>query len=154
MTTLTVGELVTLLGGELLAGSPDTPLRGVASLADAGEGDLSFFGNPKYLATLRRSRASAVLVPTGFAPPAPDQRAASAWIAVENPSLDFARLVARFAPPPVVEAPGIAPTALLGRDVRVGDGVAVGPYAVIEDGVELGDGARIGAHTYIGARAA
>ena len=152
MTTLTVGELVQSHHGELLAGSSETPLRGVASLAEADEGDLSFFGNPKYLAVLRRSRASAVLVPKGFVPPARDDaRPACAWIAVENPSLVFARLVERFAPPPVVETPGIAPTALLGRDVRVGAGVSVGPYAVIEDGVEIGDRARIGAHTFVGA---
>ncbi len=152
MTTLTVGELLALLGGELLAGSPEIPIHGVASLAEAGEGDLSFFGNPKYLASLRRSRAAAVLVPMGFEPPAPAATtSATAWIAVENPSLSFARLVERFAPPPVAETPGIAPTAILGRDVRVGDGVSVGPYAVIEDGVELGANVRIGAHTFIGA---
>ena len=149
MTPLTVGELVPMLSGELLAGSPETLLRGVASLTDAGEGDLSFFGNPKYLAALRRSRASAVLVPTGFTPPPTMEN--TAWIAVENPSLAFARLIERFAPPPAVDTPGIAPTALLGRDVRLGADVSVGPYAVIEDGVEIGDGVRVGAGVFIGA---
>ncbi len=149
MTTFTVGALVAQLHAELLAGSPDTVLTGVASLADASEGDLSFFGNPKYLTALRRSRASAVLVPTGFTPPALDH--APAWVAVANPSLAFAGLVAAFAPSPIVETPGIAPTALLGRDVRLGANVAIGPYAVIEDGVELGDNVRVGAHGFIGA---
>ena len=157
MTTFTVAELARWLPGELLAGSPDTPIRGVASLAEAGEGDISFFSSPKYLAALRRSHASAVLVPPGFTLAALEKGGggpagtAPAWIVVENPSLAFTRLVERFSPPSVEPAPGIAPTAILGRDVQVGAGVSVGPYAVIEDGAEIGDGVRIGAGVFVGA---
>ena len=144
----TVGELVPLLGGELRAGSPETAILGVASLAEAGEGEVAFFGNPKYLAALRRSRASAVLVPREFPG---DGGLPCAVVAVDNPALAFAGLVERFAPPPPVDMPGVAPTALLGRDVILGAHVSVGPYAVIEDGVVLGDGVVIGAHVFIGA---
>ena len=156
MPTLTVAELVQWLPGELLAGSHETSIRGVASLAEADEGDISFFSSPKYLAALRRSHASAVLVPPGFTLAALEKGGAAptgsapAWIVVENPSLAFTRLVERFSPPVVEPAPGIAPTAILGRDVRVGQGVSVGPYAVIDEGVEIGDGVRIGAGVFIG----
>ncbi len=149
-----LAELLPLVGGELLAGSPDTSIGGVASLAEAGEGEVSFFGNPKYLAVLRRSHAAAVLVPRGYPPEAfgwqPDGNT-PALVAVDNPSLEFAKLVARFTPPPAADVPGIDPTAVLGRDVRLGRDVCVRPYAVIEDGVELGDGVSVGAGTFIGA---
>ena len=147
---LTVGELVGTLGGELLAGRAETPLSGVNSLADAGEGELSFFGNPKYLGALRQSRASAVLVPRGFQPP-DGFPAALALVAVDNPSLAFARLLERFAPPVMADVPGVAPTAVLGRGVRLGEGVSIQPYAVIEEGVEIGAGVYVGAHGFIGA---
>ena len=149
-----LADLLPLLGGELLAGSPDVSIDGVASLAEAGAGEVSFFGNPKYLAVLRRSRAAAVLVPRGYPPEAFGWRpegGTPVLVAVDNPSLAFAKLVERFTPPPVTEEPGVHPSAVLGRDVRLGAGVCIRPYAVIGDGVELGDGVTVGAGTFIGA---
>ena len=137
----------------MLAGSPDVPIGGVASLAEAGGGEISFFGNPKYLAVLRRSRAAAVLVPRGYPAEAfgwQPEGGTPALVAVDNPSLAFAGLVERFTPPPVADEPGVHATAVLGRGVRLGAGVCVRPYAVIEDGVEIGDGASVGAHVFIG----
>ncbi len=145
----TVSELAATLGGELRAGSPDTRITGVSSLAEAGEGEISFFSNPKYLAALRRSRASAILVPREF--PAAGIGLACALIAVDNPSLAFAGLVERFTPPPIADVPGVAPSAVVGRDVQLGANVSVGPCAVIEDGATLGDGVVVGAGSFVGA---
>ena len=147
---LTVGELVETLGGKLLSGPAETSLSGLNSLADAGAGELSFFSNPKYLGALRQSRASAVLVPRGFEPPA-ELPPALALVAVDSPSLAFAQLLERFAPPAAVDVPGVAPTAVLGRGVRLGEGVSIQAYVVIEDGVEIGAGTFVGAGVFIGA---
>ena len=150
---ISLSDLLPDLGGELLVGSPAVTISGVASLAEAGEGEISFFGNPKYLAVLRRSRAAAVLVPRGYPAEAfgwKPEGGTPALVAVDNPSLAFAKLVERFTPPPVVEEPGVHPTAVLGRGVHLGEGVSVQPYAVIEDGVEIGDGVSVGAHVFIG----
>ena len=151
--TLTLQEVLEISGGELLRGALAGGVSGVAALADANPGELSFFANPRYVNALRRSHASAVLVPAGFQPWAGtgEDAAAPALIAVQNPSLAFARFVERFAPPVAAPAPGIAATAILGRNVRVGAGVCVQAYAVIEDGVQIGDDVSIGAHVYIGA---
>ncbi len=146
---MTAAEIAQSLDGELLAGSPGTLITGVAALAEADEGDIAFFAHPKYLAALRRSRASAVLVPREF--PVAAVPLTCALIAVDNPSGAFAELVARVTPPPVPVVPGIAPTALVGRGVRLGGGVSVGPYAVIEDDAEIGDRVVIGAHAFVGA---
>ncbi len=151
---ISLAELLPTVGGELLAGPAATPILGVASLAEAGEGEISFFGNPKYLAVLRRSRAAAVLVPRGYPPEAFGWTPGGdtpALVAVDNPSLEFAKLVERFSPPPVPDVPGIDPTAVLGRDVRLGRDVCVRAYAVIEDGAEIGDGVSVGAGVFIGA---
>ena len=151
---LPLSDLFPSLGGELIAGSPETLIGGVASLAEAGEGEISFFGNPKYLAVLRRSRAAAVLVPRGYPPEAfgwqPDA-GTPALVAVDNPSLEFAKLVKRFTPPAVADVPGVHPTAVLGENVRLGRDVCIRPYAVIEDGTEIADGVYVGAHVFIGA---
>jgi UDP-N-acetylglucosamine acyltransferase len=43
----------------------------------------------------------------------------------------------------------IHPTAYIGPDVTLGDGIVVGPFAVIESGAVLGDRCQIGAHAVV-----
>ena len=97
---LTVSDLTASLGGTLLSGSGDTVFTGCQSLADAGPEDLSFFGNEKYLPALRATRAGVVLVPEVVPAEFPALVPQSALVAVANPSLAFAQVMARLAPPP------------------------------------------------------
>ncbi|MCZ6604743.1 MAG: acyl-ACP--UDP-N-acetylglucosamine O-acyltransferase [Alphaproteobacteria bacterium] len=48
--------------------------------------------------------------------------------------------------------PEIHPTAIVGDDVVLGDGVAVGPYSVISGDVEIGSGTAVHSHVVIGGR--
>ncbi|HEX8295535.1 MAG TPA: UDP-3-O-(3-hydroxymyristoyl)glucosamine N-acyltransferase [Chthoniobacteraceae bacterium] len=143
---LTVRELAALVGGQFAAEADGAKrISGAAALAEAVEGDVSFFGNAKYLPQLKASGATAVLVPTEFREPV-----APVVIRVENPSLAFAQLLAKFAPEPPRFAPGVHPSAVLGKGVKLGANVSVQPCAVIEDGVEIGANTVIGAQTYLG----
>ena len=121
----------------------------VAGLEHAGEGDLSFFANPRYAPILKRTRATAVII-GDTAPPAP-----CAMLRTKHPSLAFANAVAMFAnqepPPPGVAAlSAIAPDATLGRDVSIGPfssvgrGARVGDRTIIHPNVFIGDGAVVG----------
>ena len=142
---ITLAELAALTGGALENGSPDFAISGAASLAEATSTQVTFFGNARYLPALRQSKAAAAFVPADFAEPI-----APALIKVANPTLAFEKALERFAPPPVTYAPGIHPTAVLGPDVTLGEGVSIQPYAVIESGVAIGPGTVIGAHVFIG----
>jgi UDP-3-O-[3-hydroxymyristoyl] glucosamine N-acyltransferase len=144
--TLTVQELAALVGGQFASEADGSkPITGGAAIAEAGEGDVTFFGNAKYLAALKKCRATAVLVPLDFSDVIPPIA-----IRVENPSLAFARLAERFAPPPVEFAPGIHPTAVIAKDATIADGVSIQPFAVVESGAIIGTKTVIGAHSYIG----
>ncbi len=146
MPTLTVQELAALTGGQFaLADDGARAITGAAAIADAGEGHVTFFGNAKYLAQLKASRATAALVPLDFSEPI-----SPVAIRVENPSLAFAQLLEKFAPEPIRFAPGVHPTAVLGRDVVLGENVSVQPFVVIEDGACIGAATVLGAHSYIG----
>lgn len=46
----------------------------------------------------------------------------------------------------------IHPTAYIGSDVALGDGIIVGPFAVIESGAALGDRCQVGAHAVVHSR--
>jgi len=131
-------------GGELL-GDPAQKIIGAASLAEATDGEVSFFGNPKYVAQLRKTRASAVFVPLDFS-----ETIAAAQIRVSNPAKAFEQVVLKLAPKPVAFAPGVHSTAIVDSSVKLGARVSIQPHAVIEPGVSIGDDTVIGAGSYIG----
>jgi UDP-3-O-[3-hydroxymyristoyl] glucosamine N-acyltransferase len=143
---ITVSELAALVGGQLAAGADGSvKISGAAALAEALPGEVTFFGNPKYLPQLRKSRATVALVPLAFAEPVP-----ALCIRCENPTLAFSKAVEKFAPAPVRFAPGVHPTAVIAPGVKLGAGVSIQPYAVIEEGATVGAGTVIGAHGYVG----
>lgn len=140
-----IEELAALVGGRVIGDSASARITGVASVSDALEGDITFFGNTKYLPALRASRATCALVPEGFAETIP-----AIQIQVANPSLAFSQVVERFAPAPVVFAPGIHPTAVVSPEAKLGEGVSIQAHAVIEPGAQIGDRTVIGANVYVG----
>lgn len=144
--TLTVDQIVALVGGRLECGSGSSLINGAASLVEAQSTDISFFGNAKYLADLKTTNAGAVLVRPGVDVSLPR----AALIAVENPSLSFAAVLEKLRPEPVRWAPGIHPTAIVGTDSQINPSASIQPYAVIEEGVKIGASTVVGAHTFIG----
>ncbi len=135
-------ELVARLGGEV-AGDAGVVVRRVATLDQAGEGDLSFLANRKYLSRLQGSAAAAVIV----APDARELLTDRPRIVTPDPYLYFARVAQLFNPPPVVQ-PGVHPLAATASAVPAS--VQIGPGVSVEEGVELGEGVVIGAGCHIG----
>ena len=119
-----------------LEGDGNLEIRRVAGLDEAGEGDITFFANPKYSPALRRTRASAVILAED-APPAP-----CSMLRSKHPYLTFANALSFFIPslPPV---PGIDKLTVVAEDAVVGRDVSVGPFS------SIGRGARIGHRTVI-----
>lgn len=144
----TLGEIAALVQGTVDQQNAQLPITGLASIAEAGEGDLTFFGNPKYLGALKSSKASAALVPVDFS-----EQIAAIPVRVENPSLAFATVLGRFRPPSVTYPPGIHPSAVVAPDAQIGVGACIQACAVIESGVKVGPGSIIGAHVYLGQNA-
>ena len=151
---LSLSQLAALVGGQfpfvgderhISPGLGELLISGVAGASEAGPSEVTFLGNAKYLPALKQSKAAVALVPLDFR-----ETAAPLLIRVANPSLEFAKLVAYFAPKPIEWVPGIHPTAVLGEGVILGENVSVQPYAVLEPGVCVGAGTVIGSHSYLG----
>jgi UDP-3-O-[3-hydroxymyristoyl] glucosamine N-acyltransferase len=142
--TFTLQELATMSGGELV-GEPELKITGAASLAEATAGEISFFANRKYVGLLRKTRASAVFVPSDFAEPI-----TAAQIRVSNPSKAFEQVVLKLAPKRITYAVGVHPSAIVDPTARLGERVSIQPHAVIEAGAGIGDDTIIGAGSYIG----
>jgi UDP-3-O-[3-hydroxymyristoyl] glucosamine N-acyltransferase len=124
----------------------DLEITGVASLLEARQGDITFYGNPRYLAQLRVTKASAVIVPQEFTEEIPG----AVLLKVENPSVVFAAAVATFAPAEVQPALGVHSSAVVDPSAVLGEKVSVGPNAVIEAGAVIGEGSVVGAGSLIG----
>src|SRR4051812_45897414 len=142
--SLTIKQLADLADGKLV-GDPTLKITGAASLSEATPGEISFFTNRKYIALLRKTRASAIFVPPEFS-----ESISASQIRVANPTKAFEQVVLKFAPKPITFAPGIHPSAIVDPDVQLGERVSIQPLAVIEAGAKIGDDTVIGAGSYIG----
>src|SRR5687768_7568573 len=117
-------------------------LTGFGGLRESSAGDVSFFGNERFLNDLRRTKASAVLVPQDFTESVPGV----ALVACTNASAAFAEIVKRFTPPPREFRAGIHPAAVVDPSARLNrDKVCIGACVVVEASAEIGDGTEIGA---------
>ncbi len=136
-------ELAKALGGTLEG--PDVDILACAGLEEARKGDLSFCKDPKHVALVQVTKASAVLLTKDWEHGAP-----CAIIRVKDPNDACMKAAALLAPPPPVRAPGVHPTAVIDPSVRLGKRVHVGAYTVIEKGAEIGDDCVIEAQVFIG----
>ncbi|AGZ36668.1 UDP-3-O-(3-hydroxymyristoyl)glucosamine N-acyltransferase [Pseudomonas sp. SWI6] len=143
--TMTLGQLAEALGATL-KGPEALQITGLATLQEAGPGQLSFLANPQYRKYLDNSQAAAVLLKAADA----EGFAGNALI-VADPYLAYARISHLFDPKPKAEA-GIHPSAVVAEDAQVDASASIGPFVVIESGARIGANVSIGAHCVIGAR--
>ena len=128
-------DLAAWLGREI-EGDATVALCGVASLEEAGEGDLAFVRSERFAEAARSSRASAFILPPGLDA---DGRPA---IRSPDPGLDFAKSAERLNPRLALD-PGIHPSA------TVDDGAIVAPTASVGARVVIGAGCRVGERTQV-----
>jgi UDP-3-O-[3-hydroxymyristoyl] glucosamine N-acyltransferase len=123
----------------------DLAIKDVRPLDGAGQGDLSFLDNPKYLQAFAATGASACLVAPKFASLGP---AGTACLITPEPYRAFARALALFYPD------ALKPKAALegGGSAMLEPGVIVEPGAVIGPEARIGAGSTIAAGTVIGYR--
>ena len=129
-----------------LEGDGQIDIRGVSGIEDADAGDLTFFSNPRYIAELRSTRASAVILGHKA------ESAPCAMLRADHPYLAFARAVELFADP-WRPAAGVHRLAHVEENVTLGEGASIGPFAVIAAGVKIGARTVVHPHAVIGRHA-
>jgi UDP-3-O-[3-hydroxymyristoyl] glucosamine N-acyltransferase len=140
-----------------LEGDDGIEIRRVAAIEDAGDGDLTFFANPKYASELRHTNASAVILGDRA------EAAPCAMLRSANPYLAWAKTVELFAdswrPAAGVHAlahvdagASIAADASVGPFVAVGEGARIGARTIVHPGAAIGRLAEIGEDCVVHAR--
>ena len=148
---MTLGELVEVLGGVLVQGSPEIMLAGVATSAAANGLDLVFAEDAASAGKALAGAAAAVVLKPGCAEALfPGHAAPRAMGIVETgtPRLWFARAAQLLKPEP--SAAGVHPAAVIGTLVELGEDVTIGPCAVIGECAVIGAGSRVEAGAVIG----
>lgn len=146
---VTCSELARRLGATVI-GDGDAEIDHVAPLHRASNGAVSFVANNRYLADLRQSSATAVILKGDLA-----AHCQGVSIVSGNPYLDYAK-VATILHPPEQPSPGRHVSAVIANDVVCGKDVCIGAGASIDTGVSIGDystigpGCRIGPNVRIG----
>lgn len=147
--TITSGDLVKKLGGELI-GDSNILINSVASLESAHQNSISFFNNPRYSDLLRTTKAAVVIVNreslsfrTGVS------------IVIDNPYLYFAKVSQLLNPSKslkkeVHKSAIIHPSCKLGQDIYIGPNVVIDENVSIDDGVVIHAGSMIEADSVIG----
>ncbi len=115
-----------------LIGDGEIEIRGVSGLDTAGEGDLTFIKNKKYLPSLIRSGATAVITGEYL------DEIKIPQLIVENPLLGFAMALEVFYPVKK-RAPGISNKAHVSETAKIGRDVVISPFVYIGEDVTVGD---------------
>jgi len=139
---LALRDIARAVEGRLI-GLPDVTVTGIASLADASEGDLSYIEHDRYLPAATRSRAAAFVVSQEIAGLTRPQ------IVAANAKYAFARIVEQFFTPPYA-ARGVAAEVARGQDVEMGADVSIWPFVTLGDRVRIGARATLFPGVFIG----
>jgi UDP-3-O-[3-hydroxymyristoyl] glucosamine N-acyltransferase len=147
---LSLREVAELVGAELVRGDPDASIEGAAPLESAGESELSFLDNPKYVKHLAATRAAACLCEKRYVDRVP---AHVAVLQSAEPYRAYSLFLARTFPS------ALRPAGFFGAgehrgtvhpEARLEEGVLVEPGAVVGARAEIGRGTTISAGAVVG----
>ena len=144
-----LADIAARLGGDVL-GDPQTRISQVASVGNAGQGDITFLANPKFRSQLATCQASAAILRADAVDAFDGPR-----IVTANPYAYYARVATLLNPyragftgvhpsatieSAVPDSVAIGPNVVIGKGVTLGEGVVINAGCVIADGVCIGDG--------------
>lgn len=145
---LTLSDIARLSGADLHSAveNPDLEIQDVAPLDQAGEAEISFLDNLKYIEAFSSSKAAACFIDEKHIDKAP---AGMALLITKSPYKAYALTAQHFYPAPSI-TPGIHTAAAIHPQAKLGDDCQVEPGAVIEKGADIAQGSYIGANAVIG----
>lgn len=139
----TLAELAERFGLRL-RGDGTRRIEGIATLANAGSGQLTFLSNSKYGAQLAGTAAAAVILHEENLDDCPVDALVAA-----DPYVTYAKVAALFERLPA-STPGTHPTAVVDAGAKISASASIGPCCVIASGAVIGDGAVLGPHCIVG----
>ena len=138
----TLAELAQLVGGRVV-GDETIKVKGLASVLDAQEGQITFLSNPKYRSQLLRTRASAIVASEAI------KDIKLPFLIAPDPYLAYAKIARLFFLNPP-EAHGISKEAFISPHACIGKDAAIAPFVYVGENAVIGDRATLYPGVYIG----
>ena len=145
----TVNQVAEVLGGRVV-GDGEATVRAIGRIEDAHPGELAFLSNPaKYGRYVATTRATAILVPSDYAPgDGAEPRAVLVYVDdVQAAMAALMRMYAAALPRP--EA-GVDERAYVHPEARVDPSAHVGPFAYVGKGARVGARSIVEPHAFVG----
>ena len=157
--TFSLKQIAELIGATLI-GDPDIEIEGIGTLQEASKYQISYAVDEKYLNSLVKTKASAVILPKKL-----KEHCHTNALIVDDAYLAFAKITHQFKyyNTPVnnssskaiidssasIENVTIGPGCVIGKNVSIGKNTIIDPNCVIEDEVSIGEDSYIGANVTI-----
>jgi UDP-3-O-[3-hydroxymyristoyl] glucosamine N-acyltransferase len=143
--SIALREIAGMLG--CAAPAENVQITGIATLADAGPGDISFLGSEAFVKQFLATRAGAVLVQKKLHIP---ESSSAIVLPVDDADLAMATVLTAFAQPAARPKAGNDPQARIDPSAQLGINVSIGAFSVIGVNVRIGRGSIIHPQVYIG----
>ncbi len=119
--------------------SNDPQIHSAASLETAKKNNISFIEQGSYLINeLERSKASALILPNNDLLINKVNQRGIALVIVNEPRIAFAEIL-EIMNPKKTKKQGIHPSAVIGKNVKIGEGVHIGANVFLDDDSRVGD---------------
>ncbi len=134
---ISITEIASLINGTV-SGDINTHINNVAKIEEAKSGDLTFLYLPSFEKYFSATKASAIIVKTGF----DKSRNDITYIEVSSPEKAFFTILKKYFTPEF-SLTGIDPTAFVHPSAKLGDNVAIGKNVVVSSGCKIGSNTKI-----------
>lgn len=131
---------------------PMPRIRGLGSLLNAGDTEISFLANPKLAEQVSSCHAAAIVLTPEAWKTLQSHPPSGVVVLCSQPYLMYALLAQWFDQHRIARlAPGIHPSAIIDASARIEAGASIGPHCVIESDAVIGAGTRLGPACIVGA---
>lgn len=121
-------------------------IRGIKTLEEARDGDLTFLSNKKYLSKLKDSKASACIISEDIKI---EDNNSLILLKTKNSYLAYSKAINLFYSPAKIYKKNIMPSAHIAKSATIGENCYIGHNVVIEENVIIGDHCIIEAGSFI-----
>jgi len=144
--TFTAAQIALLINGTV-EGNPDVAVGSFGKIEEAGEGQLSFFANPKYEEYLYTTAASVIIINDSYQLKNPVN---ACLIRVPDAYSAFATLLSKYQEMMTQQLAGIQHPSFIASTARLGEKIFVGAFVYVGEKAVIGSNAKIFANSYIG----
>src|SRR5690349_9437826 len=139
-------QIAMIINGRI-EGDPETPVSSFGKIEEAGNGQLTFFANPKYEDHLYTTGASVILLNEAYELRKPVN---ATLIRVPDAYSAFAILLSKYQEIIQQQLTGIQQPSYISPTAKTGSNVFVGAFAYVGENVTIGNNTKIYPGAYIG----